>query len=131
MPVELLALAAACLLGLVHVGAQGLTYKAQVGNAYSVGPRDEETPPAGVAGRLQRAQRNFGETFPIFAAAVLAVVVAGKTGQISAAGCALYLGGRICYLPAYATGLPWVRTVFWQIATVGIVVVLAALVWPT
>ncbi len=127
LPLELAALVAACLIGLVHIGAQSFSYKGQVGDAYSVGPRDNETPPAGLAGRLQRAQRNFGESFPLFAAAALAVIVAGKTGAISATGCGLYLFGRALYMPAYASGLPWVRTVFWQIATIGIVVVLAAL----
>ena len=127
LPLELTALAVGCLIGLVHIGAQSFSYKGQVGNAYSIGPRDDETPATGFAGRMQRAQRNFGESFPLFAAAALAVVVAGKTGALSATGCGLYLFGRALYIPAYASGLPWVRTVFWQIATIGIVVVLAAL----
>src|SRR5215218_750316 len=39
---------------------------------WSAGPRDEKMPPLrGVAGRLDRALRNFMETFPLFAAVVL------------------------------------------------------------
>ena len=44
----------------------------QRGLRWNAGPRDEPMPPlTGVAGRLSRALRNFLETFPFFAAAVL------------------------------------------------------------
>lgn len=130
LPFEIAALAAACFIGLVHVGAQSFSFHGQVGHTYAAGARDDEPAPAGIAGRLWRAQRNFGETFPLFAAAALAVVAMEKTGVLSVIGCSLYVGGRALYLPAYASGLPWVRTVVWQIATIGIVLVLAALLWP-
>ena len=51
--------------------AASFTFRAQVGNSYTVGPRDEDVHRTGVAGRLDRAQRNFLETFAIFAAAVI------------------------------------------------------------
>ena len=49
----------AMVLGLVHLTAASFTFKAQVGNAYTVGARDEDLRPTGIAGRLDRAQRNF------------------------------------------------------------------------
>jgi len=130
LPVEIAALVAACFIGLVHVGTQSLSFHGQVGHRYAAGARDDEPMPTGVAGRLWRAQRNFGETFPLFAAAALAVVLTEKSGALSAIGCGLYVGGRALYLPAYASGLPWVRTAIWQIATIGIVLVLVAVLWP-
>jgi hypothetical protein len=40
----------------------------------------------GVAGRLERALRNFLETFPLFATAVLLVQITGRNGRMSAIG---------------------------------------------
>jgi uncharacterized MAPEG superfamily protein len=127
MSIDLWMLFGAVVLGLVHLGAASMTFKAQVGNAYTVGARDEGLQPARIAGRLERAQRNFGETFPLFAAVVLALHVLGKANGWSALGAELYLGGRIAYLPAYASGLPWVRTICWQFATIGLVIALVQL----
>ena len=127
MTAELWLLAAAILIGLAHVGAQSLAFKSQAGNAYTVGARDDAIAASGVAGRLERALRNFGETFPLFAAAVLIVHAAGLAGDLSRIGAFMYVGGRAAYLPLYASGLPWVRTAAWQVATIGIVLVLAQL----
>ncbi len=124
MTVDLWMLFGAVILGIVHVGAQSMAFKAQVGNRYTVGARDEALQPQRMAGRLERAQRNFGETFPLFAAVILAVHVTGKANSWTALGAQLYLAGRIAYLPAYASGLPWIRTICWQVATVGLVIAL-------
>ncbi|MDX1650323.1 MAG: MAPEG family protein [Myxococcota bacterium] len=121
MTFELWILFAATLLGLVHIAAASFTFKAQVGNAYTVGPRDEARAPTGVAGRLDRALRNFLETFPLFAVLVLLVHVSGRAGAASQWGAALYLGGRVLFLPLYALGVPWLRTFSWNLATLGLV----------
>jgi len=132
MSIEYWALFGAMLLGLVHVTAASFTFKAQVGNAYTVGARDEDLRPAGVAGRLDRAQRNFLETFAIFASAVLLLGTLGRTGGwLSEVGAVIYLGGRIVFLPLYAAGTPWLRTFSWNIATLGLALVIAAVVWRT
>jgi uncharacterized MAPEG superfamily protein len=120
---ELWTLVAAVLLGLVHVSAASFAFKAQVGNAYTVGPRDEDIQPTGIAGRLHRAQRNFAETFALFAALVLVAHVSGRTGAMSHWGAALYLVGRVLFLPLYALGVPWLRTFAWNLATLGLVLV--------
>jgi len=125
MTFDLWMLAGAILLGLIHAGAQSFAYKAQVGNAYTVGARDEAKPATGLAGRLERALRNFIETFPLFLAAIVLVHLSGKyrPGGIVDIGAALYLFGRTVYLPLYAMGVPRLRTMFWQIATIGIVLI--------
>lgn len=127
MTFELWVLVAAALLGLVHVSAASFAFKAQVGNAYTVGPRDDDRQPTGVAGRLHRAQRNFLETFPLLACLVLVVHVADRTGTVSQWGASLYLLGRALYLPLYAAGIPWLRTLSWNLATLGLVLVGAQL----
>lgn len=120
---ELYALLAAVLLGLVHLSAASFSFKAQIGNKYTVGPRDEELRPTGVAARLHRANLNFLETFPFFAAVVLIVRLLDVSGSLSLLGCALYLAGRVVFLPLYAMGVPWLRTFSWNIATLGLVLV--------
>lgn len=132
MSIESWALFGAMVLGLVHLSAASFAFKAQVGNTYTVGARDEDLRPAGVAGRLDRAQRNFLETFAIFAAAVLMLEIFHRTGWwLGEAGAVIYLGGRVLFLPLYAAGIPWLRTFSWNIASAGLVMVMAAVVWPS
>ena len=131
MPIELWALFGAMVLGLVHLTVASFAFKIQVGNAYTVGARDEDVRPTGVAGRLARAQWNFLETFAIFATAVLLLQILGRTGSwLSQSGAILYLAGRIVFLPLYAAGVPWVRTLSWNAATLGLVMAMAALLAP-
>jgi uncharacterized MAPEG superfamily protein len=95
--------------------------------SWLMGARDDARPVTGtMAGRLGRALTNFLETFPLFAAAVVAVVLAGKTSDMSYWGSILYLGGRALYVPAYAFGVPVVRTLVWTVSIVGIVRVILA-----
>lgn len=123
MTLELWILLGAALLGLVHMTAASFTFKAQVGNRYSVGPRDEGLQPVGMAGRMHRAQQNFLETFAIFAVCVVLVHLVDAGGALSYWGSILYLVGRILFLPLYALGIPWLRTFSWSAATLGLVLV--------
>ena len=127
MSVELWLLAATVVLGLAQIGLASLVAKKPNGIAWSVGERDEPRPVIGVAARLERAQRNLMETLPFFVAAILLVHVAGRETWLSALGAHLYFWGRLAYVPAYAAGVPWVRSVLWNVATLGIVLVLASL----
>ena len=124
MSVELWCLFGAMVLAVVHISAQSLVYRAQAGNDYMVGARDEVKPATGVAARLDRASRNFMETFPVFAAAVLLVHVTDGAGVRSYWGALVYLGCRFLFLPLYAAGVPWLRTFSWNAATAGIVAVI-------
>jgi uncharacterized MAPEG superfamily protein len=121
--IELYALLTAVLLGLVHISAAAFTFKAQVGNRYTVGARDAEIKPVGVSARLYRANANFLETFGYFAVCVIVGQLAGATGKLGEIGCGMYLAGRMLYLPLYAAGVPWLRSFSWNIATLGIVLV--------
>ena len=85
--------------------------------------RDEDLRPTGVAGRLHRAQWNFLETFPLLAACVVIVHLADRAGSLSHWGGLLYLAGRILFLPLYAMGVPWLRTLSWNLAILGLVLV--------
>ena len=83
-----------------------------------------------VAGRLERASRNFMETFPFFAAAVIVATLAGRHNWATLWGAQLYVAARIIYLPLYAFGVPGLRTLVWLVATLGIILIVAALFWP-
>lgn len=128
MNTEIWCLFGAMLLGLVHLSAASFSFKVQVGNRYTVGPRDEGLAPTGRAARLDRAYRNFQETFPLFAVAVLMLQSLDGFGRMSLAGAIIYLGGRIVFLPLYAAGWPWVRTLSWNLATLGLAMVMAEIV---
>jgi uncharacterized MAPEG superfamily protein len=82
----------------------------------------------GVAGRLERALHNFVETFPLFAAAVLTAHVAATHGWMTEWGAQLYFWARVVYLALYAAGIFLLRSLVWNVATLGIVLILLSLV---
>ena len=121
-------LALAVVLGLVQIVAASHSASLQRGYRWTASPRDEPTPPLrGVAGRLDRALRNFLETFPLFVAVVLAAHVSETHNALTEWGSRLYLWGRVAYVPLYAAGVPLVRSLVWHVATVGIVLIIVAL----
>ena len=125
---ELLGLVAAAVLGLVHIILASHSASLQRGYRWSAGARDEPLPPLiGIAGRLARASSNFLETFPLFAAGVLAVVVTGTQSAWSKWGIILYIGGRVAYLSLYVFGVFVLRSIAWNVAIAGIVAMYAAL----
>ena len=125
MRTEILVLAWGCILALVHIFAAVRVKTRQYGTKWNMGARDEELPPPQpIVGRLARAQANFFETFPIAAAAILMVVVTGRTGPSTEIGAILWLAARVIYLPLYAAGVPVVRTITFLVSIVGILLVL-------
>ena len=125
---ELIHLAAAIIVGLITLFWAAATARGQQNLAWAAGARDEAMPPlTGVAGRLERAFRNFMETFPFFAAALLAAIVAQKTGPLTLWGSALYVIARALYVPIYAAGIRLVRTLVWFVSIVGLLMVVVAL----
>ena len=128
MAFELQMLAAAVVLGLVHVMWAATAAQPQRGLKWNVGPRDTPVELTGMAGRLQRASANFRETFPFFAAAVLVAYLGGRLGTLTTYGAVLYVGARAVYILLYAFGVPVVRSLVWLASMVGLGLILAALV---
>lgn len=127
MPIELKILALGALLLFVHIFVAIRFKTAQYGRKWNVGARDEAlAAPNPMTGRTIRAQANFQETFPIAIIALLGVVVADRTSDWTALGGWIWLGARIVYLPLYAAGVPYVRTLVYVIAMIGLGMVL----WP-
>ena len=130
MAIELQMLAWSAALGLVQVLLAATFVTRQRGLAWNAGARDAvKPPPTGVAGRLDRASNNFLETFPFFAAAVLAVIAADATDARTALGAQLYFWARLVYVPLYASGIPYVRSLVWAVSIVGLLMVLNRLLF--
>ena len=125
MPVELKMLAWSVVLGLAYVVFAVTLATMQRGMAWNAGNRTGEAPLTGAADRASRASRNFLETFAFFAAAVLVVVVGQCTSSTTALGAQIYFWARVLYLPIYAAGIPYVRTLVWAISVLGLVMVLS------
>ena len=120
-----LVLAAALLL--VHVVAIIVATRASVERAWAVGPRDAPTNEGRALGRFKRTLANYLETLPAFALLLLAAELSGRGNEWTLVGGWVWLAGRAVYLPVYAAGIPWVRTIVWMVATLGIVVMLVGL----
>jgi uncharacterized MAPEG superfamily protein len=117
-------------LGIVQIVAASHAASLQRGYRWSASPRDETMPPLqGVAGRLNRALRNFVETFPLFAAVVLAAQVSDTHNALTEWGAHVYFWARVAYVPFYAAGVPLIRSLVWNVATIGIVLIIVALVF--
>jgi uncharacterized MAPEG superfamily protein len=131
MSFELAMLAASCGLCLVQIIISSHAASLQRGFRWTASSRDAEVPPlTGVAGRSERALRNFLETFPVFVAAVFLAHVLGRESALSEWGAGLYFSGRLVYLLLYAAGVPLLRSLVWNVAFAGIVLILLAPVWP-
>ena len=121
-------LALGVVLGLVQIIAASHAASLQRSYRWTASPRDEQAPPLrGVAGRLDRALRNFLETFPLFVAVVLAAQATETHNALTEWGARLYLWARIAYVPLYAAGIPLIRSLVWNVATGGIVLLTLAL----
>ena len=128
MTIELTMLAWSVVLGLAYVLLAAALATLQRGLQWNAGNRDGEVKPlSGVAARAERASRNFLETFPFFAAAVLAVALTHRTSGHTALGAQVYFWARVAYWPVYAAGIPYLRTLIWIAAFWGFLQVLEAL----
>lgn len=128
MPIELKMLAWSIALGLAHVLLGAALTTRQRGLKWNVGARDAVLPPLeGAAARMDRALRNFLETFPFFAAATLAVVALDRGDAGTAIGAQCYFWARLAYVPLYAAGVPYLRTIVWTVSLWGLLQVLWAL----
>jgi len=127
MPVEIQVLAYAAILLLIHIFTAVRAKTQQYGTEWNMGARDETMPALNpIAGRLERARDNFLETLPIAIIALLGVVLADRTGPLTALGAWLWLGARAVYLVIYWMGIPKLRTLVYFVSLIG----LGLALWP-
>ena len=122
---ELNMLWASAVLGVVYLLAAVLPSVAIRGMPWALGPRDEPGADVGkIGGRLDRAWKNFLETFPIFVAALIADMSLKGGSELGALGAQLYFWGRVLYFPAYIAGIPYLRTLIWTVSMAGLALIL-------
>ena len=128
MTTELTYLAAVLVLALVQIFLPAGARTLEFGSKWNAGARDQ-TPESHnpVVGRLERAQSNLYETLPLFIGAVLIAQVADRTGALTAWGAALYFWARVAYIPLYALGVPYIRSLAWLVSFAGLALCLLAL----
>jgi uncharacterized MAPEG superfamily protein len=128
MTIELALLAASILLGVAHIIIVSHLQSWQRGYRWTASSREQSVAPlSGLVGRMERALRNYLETFPFFAAAVLLVTGTNTHNWLTMWGAQLYFWGRIIYTILYAADLPFARSLVWNIPTIGILMNVAGL----
>ncbi len=128
MDIEIASVGGAVILALVQIVLPGAARSRQIGLDWNMGPRDEPPPPPSrLGGRLLRAQANLYETLPLFLAAALAVHLVNPKSALGAIGCATWLGGRVLYVPLYASGVAFWRSLVWILSSLGLVLLIAAI----
>ncbi|MBX3596480.1 MAG: MAPEG family protein [Rhizobiaceae bacterium] len=121
---EITWLAWSVILLLAHIFAQAMSLSNDNGVSYNAGARDKPVRTSAMTERLTRALRNFLETYAAFVALALALQVTGKSGGLGATGAAIWFCARVAYLPAYAFGVPYLRSVIWSVSLFGLLLML-------
>lgn len=122
---ELTCLELSVVIWLAHVFVQAGIANAVIGTPYLAGSRDKKIEVGGVYyPRATRALANYVENYGPFIAADLGLIVTQHTGGM---GATIWVLARIAYLPLYMLGVPYVRSLSWGVAIVGLVMMLARL----
>lgn len=119
MSIELKMLIFSIFLLLIQLVLQDLAGIIQNGLASNLGSRDDQEGTSGYAARFERAFYNMLETFPVFAALAIVVHITESWTTTTALGAQLYFWGRVLYVPAYVSGIPFVRSIIWIVSVVG------------
>ncbi|MEZ5997427.1 MAG: MAPEG family protein [Hyphomonas sp.] len=91
------------------------------------GPRDTLPAPSVIAARLDRAKNNMLEALPFFLGLSMLALASPSGAAAAANGAAVFLVARILYVPAYVSGLPWLRSLIWLGGNAGLLMMAASL----
>ena len=112
----------------VHLIAHGLTQWVAAGNTWAFGARDDPPRETLLSGRLRRAFANYLETLPAVLVVLIAAELSDRANEFTTYGGWIWFGSRVVYLPAYASGLRWLRSIVWGVATVAIAMMALGLI---
>lgn len=100
-----------------YLAAPGARSAALLG---ALGPRDTPPPMPTLGARLERARLNLLEAMPVFLGLALVLEARGDAPPLAAAGAGIFLAARVLYVPAYASGVPGLRSALWVGSWVGL-----------
>ena len=110
----------------LYLGAQSLIFRWHYGLMYAASARDENKPEGELLGRAERALRNFQETWPVFIVLTLIAHLVMPGEPLIFWGAMIWFGARIAYLPLYLFGVFLIRSLVWNIALIGLII----MGWP-
>ncbi|PKP63442.1 MAG: hypothetical protein CVT86_05195 [Alphaproteobacteria bacterium HGW-Alphaproteobacteria-8] len=125
MTVELTVLTLAALLAVAQLLLYAVPANRTLGSDYLAGPRDEKRVLTGTPARLQRAFLNHIEGLVLFTIAVVVVRLGAASTPFTNFCAWTYLVSRVIYVPLYAYGVPWLRSLVWAagfLATVAMLI---------
>jgi uncharacterized MAPEG superfamily protein len=73
---------------------------------------------------------NLFETLPLFIASILVVHVENLEGPMTYWGAMMYFWSRVIYVPLYAMGIPYLRTLVWVIGIIGLIFLIISILHP-
>lgn len=127
MTLQLTYLVWAVVLLIAHIALQATFTDLSKGILWSMGARDTPRDQSVIAGRIERALRNYLETFVAFAALALILRVTETSTETTALGAAVYFWARVAYVPAFVSGIPLARSLVWFVSIAGLLMMLAGL----
>ena len=127
MTPELTYLTYAVILLVAHALLQATFSDLSKGLGWALGPQDEHRDQNVIAARIQRALKNYLETLPAFVALALMLKLTDLGTSLTATGAALWFWARIAYIPAYASGIPLVRSIAWFASLGGLLLMILPL----
>ena len=120
MSIELTLLIWSAALAGAYIGVQAILYRIDYGVVHAASARDGYRPPGVMAGRAERALRNFLETYGVFIALALAIELSGRSDGLTQWGAQIWFWARLVYIPAYVGGVPFVRSMIWLVSGLGL-----------
>ena len=102
---------------------QGALVPLNQGFGWGLGSRDGEPDYTAMQGRTRRTVTNHMEGMLLFIPLVMIVEMAALSSQLTEIGAAIYLAGRLAFVPLYLLGVSYLRSVFWGIALLGTILV--------
>jgi uncharacterized MAPEG superfamily protein len=107
----------------LYLGAQSLIYRWRFGIEFAASARDEAPKPEGdLLGRAERALKNFQETWLAFVILTLVAHLSDRGDAVVFWGAVVYLVARVAYLPLYLWGVFLIRSLVWNVATIGLAI---------
>ena len=128
MTPELTYLVYAVILLIAHMLVQATLSDLSKGLPWALGAQDEPREQNAVAGRVERALRNYVYNFPAFIALALILAVTEQNTASTATGAAIWFWSRVAYIPAYASGIPLVRSIAWFASLAGLAMMVLPLI---